>query len=84
MDEQEAARRALERLDSAGRAEMEGESMVGGCAATTCLYNLSRHCTAGAISVAFVNGLAQCATFTPREATNGLPAGVGADASGGK
>ena len=65
MSAMSRSQRAGEPL-SAGQAEMEGESIVADCDATNCLYNQAQLCTAGAINVSFVNGMANCATFTPR------------------
>jgi len=42
-------------------------SLVGGCAAMACRYNAAYQCRAGAINVAFVDGVAQCATFALRD-----------------
>ena len=59
---------------TAGQAEMEGESIVAGCDATNCTYNQAQQCTAGAIKVTFMSGMAQCATYAPRADAGGTMA----------
>ncbi len=41
-------------------------SLVAACDARDCLYNRAAACTAGAVTIAVVNGRAVCATHTPR------------------
>lgn len=45
----------------------ENKSIVAACNVTNCVYNRSAECTAGAINVSFVNGMAHCATYSARE-----------------
>ena len=44
-----------------------GGSVVSECNVTNCLHNQEQQCVAGAIKVAFVDGMAHCATYSPRE-----------------
>ncbi len=44
-----------------------GGSVVSECDVTDCLYNQDHQCVAGAIKVAFVDGMAHCATYSPRQ-----------------
>lgn len=54
-------------------------SMVESCDVTTCTFNQANQCHAGAIRVAMVDGMAHCATYTPR----GGAMGVGSSAASG-
>lgn len=44
-----------------------GGSIVSSCDVTDCVYNQDHQCTAGAITVALVDGMAHCATYSPRQ-----------------
>ncbi len=65
-----------------------GTSMVESCDVTNCTYNRSNQCHAGAIKVAFVDGMAHCATYTPAGgaigmgSTEAMGSGVAQDAPG--
>ena len=48
------------------------ESVVGSCSVTNCTYNDQHHCTAKSIQVAFVDGMAHCATYTPETGAMGM------------
>jgi hypothetical protein len=61
------------------------QSVVGSCDVTSCTYNQQHHCHAGSIQVALVDGMAHCATYTPKEGAMGMgstevPQHTGADA----
>ena len=47
-------------------------SMVASCDVTMCMFNQQHQCHAGSIQVAFVEGMAHCATYTPREGAMGV------------
>jgi hypothetical protein len=47
-------------------------SIVGSCDVTMCTYNQQHQCKAGSIQVAFVEGMAHCATYMPREGALGI------------
>lgn len=49
-----------------------GQSVVSACDVTNCNYNQARQCTAGSIQVAFVDGTAHCATYTPSGGAVGI------------
>lgn len=48
------------------------QSVVGACDVTNCTYNQAHQCTAGSIQVAFVDGMAHCATYTPTGGAIGM------------
>jgi hypothetical protein len=50
----------------------ERQSTVEMCGVTMCSYNQAQRCTAGAITVDVVEGMAHCVTFTPREGAVGI------------
>jgi hypothetical protein len=52
-------------MDSGMTMGGSGQSTVSSCDVTNCTYNQARQCTAGSIMVAFVDGMAHCATYTP-------------------
>jgi prepilin-type processing-associated H-X9-DG protein len=64
---------------SGGGTGSTGQSMVSACDVTNCTYNRSNQCHAGAINVAFVDGMAHCATYTP----TGSAMGVGSSTATG-
>lgn len=47
-------------------------SMVERCDVTTCVHNQAQQCQAGTITVAMVDGMAHCATFTSRDEATGI------------
>jgi hypothetical protein len=47
--------------------ENEHKSEVNICDVTACTFNAEHECHAGAIHIAFVDGMAHCETYTPRE-----------------
>jgi hypothetical protein len=47
--------------------ESEHKAEVNVCDVTACSFNTQHECHAGAIHIAFVNGMAHCETYTPRE-----------------
>jgi len=49
-----------------------GQSVVSSCDVTNCTFNQARQCNAGSIQVAFVDGMAHCATYTPGSGAMGL------------
>ncbi len=49
------------------RTEFESDTIVGECGVTLCRFNVSRQCRAGSVSIAFVNGMAHCATYDPKD-----------------
>lgn len=59
----------------------EAHSTVGACDVTVCTHNRDHQCHAGEIHVAFVDGMAHCETYTPRDlevgARGGTQAGAG-------
>lgn len=55
------------------------QSVVASCDVTMCTFNQQHQCRAGSIQVAFVEGMAHCATYTPREGAMG----IGSDVSQG-
>lgn len=48
------------------------QSVVEACGVTMCTFNEERRCTAGAITVDVVEGMAHCVTFTPRDGAAGI------------
>lgn len=48
------------------------QSMVEHCGVTMCVYNQAHQCSAGRITIAFVDGMAHCATFTERDQISGI------------
>ncbi|GAB4208810.1 MAG: hypothetical protein OHK0022_38880 [Roseiflexaceae bacterium] len=55
-------------MDAANRSQ----STVERCGVTMCVYNQAHQCTAGSITVALVDGMAHCATFTERDQASGI------------
>ncbi len=49
-----------------------GQSVVSSCDVTNCTFNQERQCNAGSIQVAFVDGMAHCATYTPTSGAMGV------------
>lgn len=49
-----------------------GQSVVSACDVTNCSYNQAHQCTAGSIQVAFVDGMAHCATYAPSGGAVGI------------
>lgn len=48
------------------------QSVVASCDVTMCSFNQQHQCRAGSIQVAFVEGMAHCATYTPSEGAIGI------------
>jgi len=48
------------------------QSVVAACDVTMCSFNQQHQCHAGSIQVAFIEGMAHCATYTPREGAIGI------------
>jgi hypothetical protein len=57
------------------------QSVVGACDVTNCTFNKARSCTAGSIQVAFVDGMAHCATYTPGDGATGVSSDSMADST---
>jgi hypothetical protein len=47
------------------------QSVVSACDVTDCTFNRAQQCHAGSIQVALVDGMAHCATYSPREGAMG-------------
>ncbi len=56
---------AVDPLVNLNTGDSLGGSVVSSCDVTDCLYNQDHQCVAGAINVAFVDGMAHCATYSP-------------------
>jgi hypothetical protein len=65
---------------------MEGtsNSVVSSCDVTNCSFNKARSCTAGSIQVAFVDGMAHCATYAPADSATGMTSDSIADTTAAK
>lgn len=48
------------------------QSVVASCDVTMCTFNQQHQCHAGSVQIAFVEGMAHCATYTPREGAMGI------------
>lgn len=48
--------------------ENEEISLVSACAATVCVYNEDKHCTAGQIKLIVFEGKPECGTFKSEDA----------------